>query len=128
MDLQSFTDVYWIYLIFIDTILVWQMMKIFLFPWLQTRIKSIWKVIKWNSKFITIHTNVCFVDIGGIVDHYCLNFLFIINSIWLQLLVSCLVSCVYRLTRQYASRSYAFYTSDSTWHKQLYQYNMHLSH
>ena len=31
-----------------------------------------------HDKSVAIETTYCFVDIGGIVDHHCLNFLFMI--------------------------------------------------
>ena len=46
----------------------------------------------------------------------------------IQLFVSCLISWVNRInTRRYASRSYNFYTTDTTWYKLLFQHNVYVS-
>ena len=50
-----------------------------------------------------------------------------IINVLVQLLVSCLVSSINRITTQrYALHSDKIYTTDLTWYKQLYQHNMHI--
>ena len=89
------------------------------------RLELYWKSECYLLKInITIKSNS--ITIFFLMQMIDKRIVFIINVL-VQLLVSCFVSSINRITTQrYALHSDTIYTTDLTWYKQLYQHNMHI--
>ena len=59
--------------------------------------------------------NVCLVDIGGIDDHHCLNFLFIMNIILVAIKID-----YFNFINQLCPKSYNFFTNENSIDMSLY--------